>query len=138
MGPNDAQIVRVFSREPKGPIADVTLDPTKDAEIVLEAEAGATLHQNAGKYRVSLVVRDLSDGTGIPAFVTGVATAGEVQGSFTDANWPNLAASFPFVVSSATLQNHRGHMAQAWGSVLYGTNQPGATFAVGDPFQILP
>ncbi|MEV6170992.1 hypothetical protein AB0L99_22505 [Streptomyces sp. NPDC051954] len=138
MGPNDAQIVRVFSREPKGPIADLTLDPTKDAEIVVEAEAGDTLHQTGGKYSVTLVVRDISDGTAIPATVAGAPQPNEVKGSFTDANWPNLAAGFDFVISSATLQNHRGHLAQAYGSVLYGTGKPGVTFAVSQPFQILP
>ncbi|MER5751690.1 hypothetical protein [Streptomyces sp. NPDC002088] len=138
MGPNDAQIVRVFSREPKGPIADFTLDPKTDAEIVLEAEAGGTLHQNAGKYIVTLILRDLNDLTAIPARVLNAATANEVAGNFTDANWPNLPASFVFVIDRAELDARKGHMVQAHGSVLYGTSDPGVTFAVSPQFQILP
>ncbi|MHC3468260.1 hypothetical protein ACYF6T_06075 [Streptomyces sp. 7R007] len=138
MGPNDAQIVRVFSREPNGDIADLTLDPKSNAEIVLEAEAGRTLHQNAGKYLVSLVVRDLSDGTAIPAQVAGAPQPGVVEGFFTDPNWKDYPARFTFVVTSADLKNHRGHLVQAYGSVLYGTGDPGATLSISQPFQILP
>lgn len=60
MGPNDALIVRVFSREPDGTVADVTLHPQKDGEIVPEAEAGRTLHGLEGAYQVTLGVRDIT------------------------------------------------------------------------------
>ncbi|MGW6904571.1 hypothetical protein [Streptomyces sp. NPDC054940] len=133
MGPNDAQVVRVFSREPGSPISDVTLDPGQNGEIVLEAEAGRTLHQNGGRYTVTLVVRDLSDGSAIP--VTGATV---VRGNFLDANWPGLAARFTFTMSDVTLKAHAGSIAQAYGSVVYGTGEPGATFALSQPFQILP
>ncbi|MER6535043.1 hypothetical protein ABT215_14785 [Streptomyces sp900105755] len=42
MGPNDAQIVRIFSREERVLIADFTMKATGNAEIVVEAEAGHT------------------------------------------------------------------------------------------------
>ncbi|MFF3989185.1 hypothetical protein ACFY0B_31945 [Streptomyces sp. NPDC001797] len=42
MGPNDAQIVRIFSREEEGLIADFTLKATGNAEIVVAAKAGHT------------------------------------------------------------------------------------------------
>ncbi|MEV6105116.1 hypothetical protein AB0M28_10425 [Streptomyces sp. NPDC051940] len=137
MGPNDAQIVRVFSREPTAPIADCTLDPTKPGEVVLEAEAGQILHDGGGKYWVTLVVRDLSDGSAIPATTAGAPQPGEVAGNFSDGNWPKPAAQFRFVISSADLQNHAGHILQAYGSVVYGQQYPGATLAVSPPFQIL-
>ncbi|MGW1215552.1 hypothetical protein ACWD5F_38565 [Streptomyces sp. NPDC002499] len=135
MGPNDAQIVRVFSREPSGKIADSTLDPQKDGEIVLEAEAGRTLHGQEGSYRVSLVVRDIDDGTAIPVVGSGV-----VQGHFLTPGegWTDFPGVFEFTLSSAVLSQHAGHIAQAYGSVKYGSTEPGATFAVSPPFLILP
>ncbi|GAA3973333.1 MULTISPECIES: hypothetical protein [Streptomyces] len=138
MGPNDAQIVRVFSRGLKGPIADLTLNPNSEGEVVLEAEAGETLHDGGGDYLVTLVVRDLSDGTAIPAQVPNAPKPGEVKGRFRDPNWVDLPASFGFVMSSADLKNHRGHLVQAYGSVVYGNTKPGSTFAVSQTFQILP
>ncbi|MCL8011736.1 hypothetical protein [Streptomyces sp. AS02] len=77
-------------------------------------------------------MRDLSDGSAIP--VNGAT----VQGDFLDANWPARAARFTFTVSDTTLKAHAGSIAQAFGSVVYGTSQPGATFALSQPFQILP
>lgn len=135
MGPNDAQIVRVFSREPGGAIADATLNPQKDGEIVLEAEAGRTLHGQEGSYRVTLVVRDVSDGSVIP-----VAGSGEVTGQFhkTGQGWEKPTQLFTFTLSSASLAQHSGHLVQAYGSVLYGATEPGATFAVSPTFMILP
>lgn len=138
MGPNDARIGRVFSREVNDTIADFTLDPNTNGVVVLEAEAGETLHDGGGDYLVTLVVRDLSDGTAIPAQVANTPKPGEVKGRFRDPGWKALAASFEFILSSADLQNHRGHLAQAYGSVVYGNNKPGSTFAISQPFQILP
>jgi hypothetical protein len=138
MGPNDAQIVRVFSRQLKGGIADFTLDPDQDGDVVLEAEAGDTLWDGGGDYLVTLAIRDLSDGTGIPAQVANTSKAGEVKGRFQDPNWAGLPTSFEFVMSSADLKAHRGHLVQAYGSVVYGNKKPGSTFAVSQPFQILP
>ncbi|MGW3285486.1 hypothetical protein ACWDR3_12685 [Streptomyces sp. NPDC001002] len=135
MGPNDAQIVRVFSREPSGPIADSTLDPQKDGEIVLEAEAGETLHQGEGSYRVSLVVRDISDGSLIPLTGSGVVTG---QFQVAGKGWTDPVGTFTFTMSSTVLGQHAGNIAQAYGSVKYGTKKPGATFAVSPPFLILP
>ncbi|MDX6348084.1 MAG: hypothetical protein QOF84_2874 [Streptomyces sp.] len=136
MGPNDAQIVRVFSREPKGSIADVTLDSHTDAEIVIDAEAGGTLHQNQGAYCVTLVVRDLTDGSIIPAKVQGATKAGEVEGHFADQHWMNPAANFSFTVSKAELAKRKGHLAEAYGAVSYGSQTPGATLALSQPFLI--
>ncbi|MEV6666759.1 hypothetical protein [Streptomyces nigra] len=138
MGPNDAQIVRVFSREPKGAIADITLDPKTDGEIVVEAEAGDTLHDGQGKYTVTLALRDLSDGTAVLAQVAGAAQPGLVEGSFGDAHWPDLPGRFEFVVSSAELQAHKGHLLQAYATVLYGNKKIGATSAISPVFQVLP
>ncbi|MCD7443940.1 hypothetical protein K4B79_37745 [Streptomyces lincolnensis] len=135
MGPNDAQIVRVFSREPGAAIADTTLNPQKDGEIVLEAEAGRTLHAQQGAYRVTLVVRDVSDGSVIP-----VVGSGEVKGQFEQngQGWEKPSQPFTFTLSSNVLSQHAGHLAQAYGSVLYTSTEPGATFAVSPMFMILP
>ncbi|MEV5841442.1 hypothetical protein ACGF3G_13740 [Streptomyces sp. NPDC048179] len=138
MGPNDAQIVRIFSREEKGKIADVTLAPGSDALVVLEAEAGFILFDGHGDYLVTLVVRDLSDGTLIPATVPGVATPNKVAGRFADATWSDLAASFKFVVTGTELAKRKGHLVQAYGSVVYGHQHPGATLAESPLFMIQP
>jgi hypothetical protein len=138
MGPNDAQIVRIFSREEKGQIADFTLDPGKNAEIVLEAEAGDTLHDQGGNYLITLVVRDLSDGTLIPATVQTVTTPNKVTGNFGDQNWQHLGVQFSFLVSATELSHRKGHLVEAYGSVVYGHHKPGATTATSPLFMIQP
>ncbi|MFJ9712298.1 hypothetical protein [Streptomyces sp. NPDC101234] len=139
MGPNDAQIVRIFSREEKGLIADFTLKANGNAEIVVEAEAGHTLHGLGGDYLVTLVIRDLSDGTLIPATVQTVTTPNKVVGRFRDSNWQHLAATFAFLVPATELSGRREHLLQAYGSVVYGNDdESGATLATSPLFMIQP
>ncbi|WP_460068705.1 hypothetical protein [Streptomyces sp. YKOK-I1] len=133
MGPNDAQIVRVFSRRVDGSIADVTLSPGSDAEIQLEAEAGSALFGTQGAYTVTLVVRDISDGTVIPTVGPSV-----LKGHFQETDWSKLDAVFTFVLDKGVLDAHKGHLARAYGSVVYGSGLGGGTFAVSPYFQILP
>jgi hypothetical protein len=82
-------------------------------------------------------VRDLTDGSSIPAKVQGATRAGEVEGHFADQHWMNPAANFSFTVSKAELAKRKGHLAEAYGSVSYGgTQAPGATLALSQPFLI--
>jgi hypothetical protein len=85
---NDCELVRVFTRGAGGTIADETIKSNQAFEVVLQAEAGQTLHNIGGPYRLSVVVKDESDGT---------IVANSVQaGNFGDANWTSFATEFAF------------------------------------------
>ena len=106
MGPNDVELVRVFTRQPAGPTADVTFPVGTAIEIVLEVEAGTTLMTGpAALYQAGVTLRDLTDGTNIP--VTAPANAAGTIGA--GGTWGGAASrSFVFSVAAqpATKQDH--------------------------------
>jgi len=95
MGPNDAQLVRVFTREAGGAISDETAKSGSAFEIVVEAEAGYALHSTGGKYDFGIVVRNLTTSSSIHTDT--------LSGLFGDANWPadKLANQFVFTLPAA-------------------------------------
>ena len=97
VGPNDAQLVRVFTREAGGAVSDTTALSGKPFEIVVEAEVGSALHNTGGKYEFGIVVRDLTT-------TSSIHTASE-KGNFGPPNWPGnqLAKQFVFPLAAAKL-----------------------------------
>ena len=63
MGPNDVEIVRVYTRQPKGDIADSTFATSEKCEVVVEAEAGSAIWAMGVPYWIGVSVRDLTDNT---------------------------------------------------------------------------
>jgi len=95
MGPNDAQLVRVFTRAAGGAVSDTTATSGSDLEIVVEAEAGFALHSTGGKYEFGIVVRNLTTSSSIHTDT--------MSGLFGDAKWPTdkLANQFVFTIPAA-------------------------------------
>ncbi|SEE74075.1 hypothetical protein SAMN05216489_08103 [Streptomyces sp. 3213] len=133
MGPNDVELVRVFTRRPKSPIADVTFEATGEIEVVLEAECGSTLLGGGGKYQAEIIVRDITANTNIP-----FKTAGPTKGSFMDANWPQEDQKFVYHVEPSALKGRGGHLCQVYAYLLVGLRNFDADFKTGELFLIEP
>ncbi|MEV2196235.1 hypothetical protein AB0I02_35440 [Streptomyces phaeochromogenes] len=133
MGPNDVELVRVFTRRLKGTIADVTLEATSEFEVVLEAECGTALFGTGGKYKAEIVVRDITANSNIPFTVSG-----PTNGSFGDATWPQEDQRFVYRVEPAGLQGRGGHLCQVYAYLLVGTRDYDASIAVSPMFLIEP
>ncbi|MFJ9123471.1 hypothetical protein ACIRJS_05265 [Streptomyces sp. NPDC102340] len=133
MGPNDVELVRVFTRRLKGTIADVTLEATSEFEVILEAECGTALFGIAGKYQAEIVVRDISANNNIP-----FKTAGPTKGSFGDAAWPQEDQRFVYTVEPAALNGRGGHLCQVYAYLLVGNRDYDACTTVSPMFLIEP
>jgi hypothetical protein len=132
MGPNGAEIIRVFTRQAGGTISDTTLDPSKDAEVVVEVEAGGTVYGVQGKYSTGLFVKDLIDGTLIPF------TPAPAKGALGDPPWTPQATQITYTIKAADLANHKDHLCQVDAYVLIGGMPPfDPSFAVSPTFLIL-
>jgi hypothetical protein len=128
---NDVELVRVYiTTDPGTPqrIADQTVGDDQPFAVVLEAEAGQTLHQNGGPYGFSMVARDLTDGTTI--------TSATQNGSFGDGNWPNLKTEFLFPNVPAQGAGKRGHVCEVIAVLTAGSVNQNVDFARSDPFII--
>ncbi|MCZ6900829.1 MAG: hypothetical protein O7F74_11380 [Bacteroidetes bacterium] len=103
MGPNDAELLRVYTREVGGTIGDISIPFNEDIEIVVEVEAGSAIFDSRAQFKVGVIVRDLSDNTIIP-------TAGEISGALGDEGWETESPQFTFTISSTNLgaakENH--------------------------------
>jgi NAD dependent epimerase/dehydratase family enzyme len=132
MGPNDAEIVRVYTREKSGTVADVTLDSGSDAAVVVEVEAGSTVFGLGAQYSSGLVIKDLTNGTNIPF------TPASVSGTLTAAPWSNQAQSFTYTITAADLAAHKGSICQIYAYLLVGVKDFDASFVESPLFLILP
>jgi hypothetical protein len=66
MGPNDAELVRVFTRRPgTAVIGDATVSRAAGFDVAVQAEAGQAIHQSGAVFATNIVVKDLSDDTTI-------------------------------------------------------------------------
>ncbi|MBK6011395.1 hypothetical protein [Streptomyces sp. MBT53] len=133
MGPNNAELARVFTRRPKSTIADVTFEANGEIEIVLEGECGSTLLGGGGKYRVEILVRDITANDNIPFKV-----AGPTNGAFMDATWPQEDQAFLYTVEPAALAGRGGHLCQVYAYLLVGVRNFDADFKTSEMFLIEP
>lgn len=138
MGPTDVDIIRVFTREAKRNVADVTIGEDKDLEIVLEAEAGGAVHSQAGAYSVGIVVKDIDDGSSFVVNPIGTNPAGKVSGHFRDIDWPAQDAKFVFTVDKAEVAKHTDHHCQVHAHVYFGFVDRDASLAVSPEFVVVP
>lgn len=113
MHPNDVELVRVYTREPGGTIADETIPHVPagtEVEIVVECEAGTAVMGLLSPYTLRVYVRDLMEhheidwhndptlGGGAPPY----------EGALADASWPALPAKH--VISATTANFNKGHV----------------------------
>src|SRR5437660_9033077 len=90
MGPNDAELVRVFTREVNGPVGDITFPYTDPFEVVIDAEVGTSLHGGGGQFEVGVILRDLTTG-GVLSAVTAIAPTplAGTSSNFGNSSWPS-------------------------------------------------
>jgi hypothetical protein len=138
MGPNQADIIRVSTREFGSPVADVTLDPNQDAEVIVEVEAGTTVFGLGAHWRLGMHVRDLDGGT-IPFALAPTTT---VHGHMNEPGdpWDTPAKDLRYTIGKAELAGHEGHLCRIHAYLLVGTGPANydATFVESEPFLILP
>jgi hypothetical protein len=138
MGPNQAEIIRVSTREFGSPVADVTLDPNKNAEVVVEVEAGTAVFGMGAHWRLGVHVHDLDGGT-LPLVLAPTPTLHGHMNEPGDA-WDHPSKTFKYTIEKATLAGHEGHLGRVHAYLLVGTNAANydATFVESEPFLVLP
>jgi hypothetical protein len=138
MGPMQARVVRVSTREFGGPVSDVTLDPNQNAEIVVEVEAGHAIFDLGAHWRLGVHVHDLDGGT-IPFILAPTTT---LHGHMNEPGdpWDHPAKTLRYTIEKATLAGHEGHLGRVHAYLLVGTGPANydATFVESEPFLILP
>lgn len=138
MGPMQARIVRVSTRESGGPISDVTLDPNQNAEIVVEVEAGSAVFGMGAHWRIGLHVHDL-DGGVIPFALTPTTM---LHGHMNEPGdvWDHPSKTFRYTIDKASFAAHEGHLGRVHAYLLVGTTPANydATFVESEPFLVLP
>jgi len=82
MGPNDVEIIRVYTRKKGGLTADREFHHLEEFQIVIEAEAGSAIYDLGGPYWLGFTVRNLTDSTVKPA-IHQVEEDGEFQSPWT-------------------------------------------------------
>jgi hypothetical protein len=137
MGPNDADIIRVYTREATGEVADNTLDPSADAMVVVDLEAGSAVLGNGAQWQVGIVVKDLVAGSVIP-FNQTPTTA--VNGHLGTSPWTTQSETFQYTIPAANLGPHKGNLCQVYAYLLIGTSAANydSSFVESEPFLVLP
>ncbi len=112
---NECELSRVYVRNQGGVVSEESIKDNRKFDVVLEAEAGQTLFNGGGAYKLLMVLRDLSSSTTL--------NAQSLSGTFGDANWPQP------VVQHAFTQNPAGgaaddHVLQALGVLSAGKADP--------------
>lgn len=97
---NDVQLVRVYTREKEGRILKETFPSDAEFEVVVEAEAGETIHSLKAEYFIQIVVRDLTNFT--------IVHKDSLKGNLKDEPWnePVLLHAFPIRAQGAAKENH--------------------------------
>jgi hypothetical protein len=137
MGPNHADIIRVHTREATGEVANNTLDPSADAMVVVDLEAGSTVLGNGAQWQVGIVVKDLVDGSVIPFTLTPTTA---VSGHLGTSPWTAQSARFHYTIPAANLGPHKGNLCQVYAYLLIGINAANydSSFVESEPFLVLP
>lgn len=137
MGPNDADIIRVYTREASGEIADNTLDPNVDAQVVVELESGSAVTFSGAQWQLGIVVKDLVN-DGIIPFKLSPTT--QVTGNLGTPNWPTQSEQFVYTLQAGDLVLHKGNLCQIYAYLLIGVNAANydASFVESEPFLVLP
>lgn len=134
MGPNDANIVRVFTRVVDGPVAESAFPSDTDFEVVVEVEAGSAIFSLGGQYTVELVIVDYGS---FNLFATpapkppGAPTAPAVAAAdhMKTGKWTNQSQQFVYTVSKTDLTTREGHFCEVLASLSVGVTTPDMSFA---------
>lgn len=143
MHPNNAELVRVYTRRPGTRIEDRSpLAPGQNKfEVVVEAEAGSVKNNDNSDWTIEITAIDLSAGNSPNANGT---FAQSKNGKFdgpdpTNPNaltrWPDFTHPFTVTVSNPTAL--AGHLLK-YHAVMYGNSGQILSFAESDVFALLP
>jgi hypothetical protein len=126
MGPNDVELVRVWTKDPAKPIQDVTLSITANFDVIVEAEAGSTIFKDKAPFQTDIYVRDLSDHTNIPTL-----PVGGYSGTMNGLAWPANHQVFPpFTIKNTDLTDRANHICQVVAYLTVTTDgEPDVSFA---------
>ena|SRR6266571_1159457 len=131
--PNDADLVRIYTREAGGTIAATTPHVSiggHSFEVVVEAEAGSVLGGSSQPYTISLVAFDLTAGAN-PGAPFNVSTAGEhfdaVSGNISV--WPSYEEKFTITLTAAQAAAVTNHILQYTVALASGGSNPVTSFA---------
>lgn len=129
MGPNNAELVRVFTRQTGAVIADITFPSNQSFEAIIDCEAGAAIHDTGARYEIKINVIDFS------AMRSIVRSSIVAAGSLGDPGWPSQAQQFVFPISAPGASNE-GHICKIFVSLKVGVANPYASLAESPLFLI--
>ena len=132
MGPNNAELVRVFTRETNAAIADTTLPVSADFDVVVEAKAGSAIHGTGAAFCTNIVVRDITANDDIPP-----SPAVGFGGAMHTHAWPNVDHQFVYTVPTANLVGRENHLCQVLAFLRVGITNPYVSFAVSPLFLLI-
>jgi hypothetical protein len=139
MGPNDANIIRVYPRQVGSPASDSAFSYNAPLEVVMEVEAGSALFGSGAQYAVGIVVRDLSDFSILPkpAPTPGTHTPViDANDNLHGANWDRQADQFVYTVPAASLAGRQNHILEILGYLRVNVVNPDMSFTKSEPFII--
>ena len=129
MGPNDAQLVRIFPRKMGAITAGIAFPYNSALEFVIECEAGVAIYGLGAKYEIRIDIVDFS------AMAPIVQSAIVVAGFFGDVDWPSPAHQFVFPIAPPEAANEH-HIWKAFASLKIGVANPHTTLAESHLFLI--
>ncbi len=126
--PNDAELLKIFTRVPPGLIAQNYVSSDAEFEVVIHAEVGIALLAMQMAYKILVIVRDLTDGTTVTTF--------KRQGFLGDENWPAQFVSHPFPLSPQG-RAKQDHVYEAIAALVVGPDNPIVDFLESNLFIIM-
>lgn len=139
--PNDADLVRIYTREAGGTIAATTPHVSTGGhsfEVVVEAEAGSVIGGSLQPYTISLVAFDLTAGAN-PGAPFSTSTAGQhfdnVSGNISV--WPSYEERFTITLTAAQATAVANHVLQYTAALVSGGTNPVTSFAQSPLFILL-
>ena len=129
MGPNDAQLVRVFTRKSGAFIANMAFASHLAFEAVIDCEAGTAIYATGARYEIKIDIVDFS------AMASIVGSAIVAAGSLGNADWPTEAQQFVFPIAAPGAINE-GHVWKVFASLKIGVANPHTSLAESDLFLI--
>ncbi len=138
--PNDADVVRVYTRETGGAIASTTPHVSTGGhsfEVVAEAEAGSVLGGSNQPYTISLVAFDLTAGgnPGAPFTVAANEAFNTTSGNISA--WPSYEEKFTITLTAAQAAAVKNHILQYTAVLIDSGSNPVTSFAQSPLFIML-
>lgn len=120
MNSRDIELVRLFTTETGGIVADLTFPVGAPFEVVVDAEAGSWFilpSVPTATFAIGVTVRDLTDGTSIPTTPIAPTPAPSFPISnptpFGAVNWPAAKHQFRYTVAAADIATRANHVCEA-------------------------